>query len=716
MNRMEPPPLAAGMLEHRTPASRNGALAGDLLDALRFDALRSDRSSQWSRRQVLAACAVTGLDILRARLPLLLFALLWSVLAPAWTVLVDRIDASPQIAGTLRMYWPLDLAWWSALNAAFLWAGMALYLAAHVRLRKTLLTRRVGRSLLLAPALFLPAYAITAVLSNLLWFPGLAVHWRTLAPLAEIVDLRMWADVQRVPFLVALAGALCCAIPLPRRADQPRLAASAASAFSARSGPVARASASGDFADASTVGRFLALTVGAGLINAMIASFLLLRLPDAHAPSFASLCMRAALYVAVGGLAGVGGSWFYWNHSSSPLRGRPPLPFSLFALVCVSAWVWIPCMVLFTEQVSAAAAFVAMIGAFLLASGLRSATRAMFAPVSQAASLWEYNHAGLFAGALYRPSFDARGYGIALALYAAGWALATHSNYTAALLLALSAALFAWERTAQTDHPYDQPREYRRSALRLAGVLLPAMVLTIWALLDGVAHRDRALAAQTAALGANGHNAVRHNHAGGAGFSGYRSIILWPVPEKHKIIAPLPPGVSLMDKSTKRPLVLRFTGAYWYFQPPDSQPGPRALESHGTPLQANIHVNNLLPLLMEAHQNLSAPVRLPGCGVIQVAIENRDTASGPLAVAVLLTDSSAPGNPALYLGQQTVAGSQPGQPRAGSVPVEEELRFLIPAVANMRQFDAITVMFLPEMGSFRAAPQMAIDQFTLIPR
>jgi hypothetical protein len=711
MNRMGPPPLATWLLEHLAPAGRDEALAGDLLEDF-----RSGQSSGWSRRQVLSVFALAWLDILRARFPLLLFALLWSALAPAWTVLVDRIAASPQIAETLRMHWPLSLVWWSGLNTAFLWAGMALYLAAHAKLKKTLLTRRVGRSLLLAPALFLPAYAITAVLGNLLWFPGFAIHWRTLAPLAEIVDLRMWADVSRIPFLVALAGGLWCAIPLPGRADEPQLATSAPTALPARSGPLEQVSAAGDFSDAFTVSRFLALNVGAGLINAMIASFLLLRLPEAHAPSFASLCARAALYVAVAGLAGVGGSWFYWNNSSSPLRGRSPLPFSLFALTCVSAWVWIPCMVLFTEQVSAAAAFVAMIGAFLLASGLRNATRAVLVPVSQAPSVWEYNHTGLFAETLYRHPPDVRGFGIALALYAAGWALATHSNYTAALLLACSASVFAWERTAQADRTYERQREYRRSARRLAGVILPAVALTIWALLSGVARRDHALAAQAAALHANGHDAMQYNHAGRAGFSGYRSIVLWPVPEKQRIVAPLPPGASLMDKSTKRPLVLRFTGAYWYFQPPDRQPGPRALQSHGTPLDADIHANNLLPLLMEAHQNLSAPVRLPGCSAIQVAVENSDAASGPLAMAVLLNDSSAPGKPALYLGQQSVGRSEPGQLQPRSIPVEEELRFLIPARANIHQFDAITVMFLPEMGSFRVAPQIAIDRFTLIPR
>jgi hypothetical protein len=469
--------------------------------------------------------------------------------------------------------------------------------------------------------------------------------------------------------------------------------------------------------DIFSTSRFFTLTVAAGLVNAMLVSFLLLRLPESHSPSISSLCIRAIFYVFIGALAGVGGSWFYWNNASSPLRKNPPLPFPLFALVCAAGWVWIPSMVLFSEQVSAATAFVAMAGAFALSAGLRSATRTLFAPSSPAFSLWEYENADLFAESLYRPPFDARGYAIALALYAAGWALTTHSNYTAALLLASSAFLFMWEKAAPLAHPFEARSEYRRSALRLAKTALPAILLTMWALLDGVAHREHALVALAAAQRPDPAAAKQKDRAStGLGFSGYESIILWPVPEKKQIVAPLPPGMSLLAKGEKQPLVLRFTGAYWYFQPPDKQPGPRALQTHGTPLQENIRSSNMLPLLMEAHQNLGAPVHLARCGEVQVAIENHDATTGPVAMALLLADSNAAGKPTLYLGQQQIVSSEPGQLTAQSVPAHETLRFFLPAHADVHQFDGITVIFFPEMGVFRTAPRIAIDQFTLIPR
>jgi hypothetical protein len=703
---MEPPPLATWMLEHLTPAGRDDALAGDLLEVF-----RSGRSSGWYWRQVIAACAVAWFRSLRTRLPLLVFAIVWSALAPAWVAVVAGVCNRPLIASTLHSQWPLAAAAWIVPNSVFLWTGMLIYIAAHADFRRKLRGPKVIRAFLLAPLLFLPAYAATFILSNLLWYPGLGGYAHNFTPLAAVVNLHVWANAMRIPYLVAFVAALWGAIPETLQTRNPQFAGHTdISAQSASMGLVSNL-------DTFTVSRFFTLTVTAGLVNAMIMSFALLRLPESHSPSISSLCIRAIFYVFIGALAGVGGSWFYWNNASSPFRKNPPLPFPLFALVCAAAWVWIPSMVLFYEQVSAATAFVAVAGAFALASGLRSATRSLFAPASHAPSLWEYNHAGLFAESLYRPPFDARGCGIAVALYAAGWALTTHSNYIAALLLASSAFLFAWERTAPLDRPYESGQEYRQSALRLAKTALPAILLTMWALLDGVAQREHALVALAAAQRPDPAAAKQKDRAStGAGFSGYESIILWPVPEKKQIVAPLPPGMSLLAKGQKQPLVLQFTGAYWYFQPPDKQPGPRALQTHGTPIQENIRSSNMLPLLMEAHQNLGAPVHLARCGEVQVAIENHDATTGPVAMALLLADSNAAGRPTLYLGQQQIVSSEPGQLTAQSVPAHETLRFFLPAHADVHQFDGITVIFFPEMGTFRTAPRIAIDQFTLIPR
>ena len=145
-----------------------------------------------------------------------------------------------------------------------------------------------------------------------------------------------------------------------------------------------------------------------------------------------------------------------------------------------------------------------------------------------------------------------------------------------AALLALGASLFAWKRTFPQIHRFNSNYEYKRAALRLAIAAIPAVLITVWALLDGVAHRNH-LAQINAAFAAGDGNSP-HDHAkpktnsSGNGIGGYESIILWPVPEKKQIAAPLPSRTSVLAPGTTQPLVIRFDGAYWYFHPPASAP------------------------------------------------------------------------------------------------------------------------------------------------
>jgi hypothetical protein len=705
MRRLEPPSAATWILERLTPTDRDESLAGDLLEDF-----RSGRSGGWYWRQTLAAFITLWIKYLGDRKPMVAFAVLWSMLAPAWVALAERIDHIPSVAEALYIHWPLAAAMWTALSTAFLWTGMLLYITAHVNFRKTLRRQSIGRAFVLAPIIFLPAYFGTFVVTNLLWYPGLG-GFRVLTPLAEIVDVRVWADALRIPYLIALLMALWRVVPQSSFGSEPQLVVSAPVEFSAQSDSLLLASK----LDPVMVSRFFALTVTAGLVNAMIASFLLCRLPEVHAPSIASLGVRAVLYVIAGTLAGIGGSRFYWGYMVSPFKENPPLRFSLFSLICASAWVWIPSMVLFGEQLSAASAFVAMASAFVFVSGLRSATRAVYAPASHPPSLWEYNQTDLFAESLYRPPLDLRGYGIAIALYAAGWALATHSNYSAALLLAFSAFVFAWERAALEDNTYDSRSEYKRSALRLAGVTLPAVLLTMWALIDGVAHRNHALAAQSANPPSTS-DAKDTNHIDeGLSVSGYQSIILWPPPAKKQIVAPPPQHTELLAPGSMRPLVIRFDGPYWYYQTPNKRPGPTAHQAHATPLGVDIAANNFIPLVMEAHQNLGVEIPLARCGEIQVGVENGNNGAS-VAMAIILRDSAGPGKPELYLGQQTIVGTEPAQFASKAAPVEEILHFTVPHNARIRHFDEITVMFFTDPGHARVAPKIAVEQFELFPR
>jgi hypothetical protein len=373
-------------------------------------------------------------------------------------------------------------------------------------------------------------------------------------------------------------------------------------------------------------------------------------------------------------------------------------------------------MVIFSEQISAATAFIAMIGAFVLASGMRSATYFVFAPANRSLSFPEQGGAELFAESLHRSPTELHGYGIAIGLYTAGAALFTRSNYAAAAFLAFSAYLFAWKQTFVPIHDSDNKTQYKRAAIRLALVVLPAILVTVWALLDGVAHRNHEeISPAPAASNEQPHPDTKFASSA-IGSDGYESIILLPRPEKKQIVAPLTAHTSLLAPATSRPLVIRFNGAYWYFQSPGKRPGPEAHRAHDNPLAVNIESSNFIPLITEAHQSLGSAIPLARCREIQVVIENRDRSPGAVALAVLLTDSVSPVKPALYLGQQPV--SQAGKDRLAprSAPVSEVLSFSIPDHAKIRRFDEITVMLLPDVEHSFVGPKIAIQQFNLLPR
>jgi hypothetical protein len=702
------------LLSHLTAGHRDEALGGDLLEVYRLG-----RSDAWYWRQVLIACAVSWVRSLQERLSLLVFALIWCGLAPAWTMIVDRIQThSHQFGQVWKLDWPFSIlaefTTWMGLDVIFIWAGILIYVLVQPRaigpMRKTLV-----RPFALAPVLLIPAYFATFVLMNLLAYPGMVIDRRTVSAIGEITDLRLWADAVRIPFLIALVGALWGVASKPRIAGQFIEPESPGKSEQGDSPSVATT------LDDYTLRRTFSITVFAGLVNAMIAAVILCRLPSAQARDLGAICGTAVSYVLVGALAGVAGSWLYWHSPSSPLRNESPLPFSLFALTCAAGWVWVPAMVLFAEQVSAATALAAMIGAFMLAPGLHNATKLVLAPNQP--PLPEWSTGQLFAESLYSPPLEIRGYVIAIGLFASGAAMLNHSNYTAAALLAMSAFLFAWEKaTNAVVVPTSRNRnpQTKRAAIRVLLAALPAVLLTMWALLDSMTPHGRGAAVSAAV--SDGASANEHakrkpkSSASTTGTGGYESVVLWPYPEKKEIVPPIDLEDSLLAPGTNKPFTIRFNGSYWFLQPPLQQPGREAHIAHGTPVSVDLKSNNSLELVMDAHQNLPSSIRTERCREIQVEIENLDNRAGIISLGVLLKDDRSSPQRTLYLGPQPIASTEPEHFFVKMSPAFETLHFSVPSNASMRRFNQITVLFLPDIEHTFVAPKISILQFDLLPR
>lgn len=465
--------------------------------------------------------------------------------------------------------------------------------------------------------------------------------------------------------------------------------------------------------------RYFAFVVAAGLLNSLIAAFLFLHLPSDRHPTLTSLVIRAAVFVVVGALAGIAGSWYYWRRPASPFRANPLISFRLFTLAAAAGWVWVPAIVLLAREDSPVTCFVASLGAILLATGLRQAipSRHMLEPVSDSSG-----SAGqtLFAATLRAPRHEAHGYLAAFGIYFAAYALTDGWVLVAAGLLAACAFLIAWKRLPEPTGSLDNKQQTARAARRAAYVLLAAILITLFSLLYGVEHRNHleaiaAAQAQAASQSRDGARNARAKSQAASSIAGYQSLILWPVPEKKQILAPLPAPTNLLAPGTTKPLIIKFDGPYWYFQPPNHGPSLNAHQAHGTPLAVDIQTNNFISLVMEAHQPLGSPIRVSRVREIQVTLLNSDNRRGLINLAVLLTDSASPNNQ-LYLGQQPIASSLPANFTIKSAPATETLNFSIPSAPKLRKFDEITLMFFPDPANNEKGPQVAIQQFQLIPR
>lgn len=435
----------------------------------------------------------------------------------------------------------------------------------------------------------------------------------------------------------------------------------------------------------------------AGLIAAGAAANMFCTLPSSHGLTGMMVLSLAVKYVFITLFAGIVQVWA-WR-----VLFRRQYDFSSSTLILYSgmAWLLVAPVTVLSQRGSLLMAALMIFGAALLVLGLRTMNPAALDATPA------YNH-DIFSGPLPAAPWPWLAFGLSICIYAGLMGLHTQFLFDAGLLLAGCTAVFLWRFTS-TRSMDDKQKKWSPSVLQMISALIVAILLTAWTLLPWVGRVNYGVAA-----------AAVHPHKVGAAppdnSAAYKGIILWTVDPKKKqeFIAPRPEIFQPSAKS--KPLIIPFDGAYWYYQLPATGPGAKAHHAYGTPVAVNIHSNDLLPLLMEAHQDLGNSIDLACCRDVEVAVQNGDNRAGAIQLGLLLTDTTLPGKPSQYLGVQTVISSLPQHFSLKNSPAAETLRFPVPEQTKIRRFNAITVIYMPDSQRSVIGAKVAIEHFALIPR
>lgn len=194
------------MIEHMTPGERDEALAGDLLEAF-----REGRSRRWYWKQVAAAIALAWIGCIFRHRMALLFALAWSMLSPAWELLIIRFNQTSRLYGDLwAIPWP-----WSTVSVIseslaetmlFVVCGALVYAIFAARPLRSISLRwmatGVAISVVVNFGVFFVALALMAFIPH---SGGHAIDWRTLTIVGVLENHDVSTIIQRLEYFVYLA-------------------------------------------------------------------------------------------------------------------------------------------------------------------------------------------------------------------------------------------------------------------------------------------------------------------------------------------------------------------------------------------------------------------------------------------------------------------------------------------------------------------------------
>lgn len=453
-------------------------------------------------------------------------------------------------------------------------------------------------------------------------------------------------------------------------------------------------------------------TIGALLFAGSVVS-VVCQIPPLQSLSWMHLIVSAGLYVLASAAASSLGSWVI----RAIFREYITAPFGPMVWGITYSAVWMPVLCLLIREDSHWAIFIPPLIAFFVGAYLR--TQCYEIQGQQITDAEQKNTHKLFQALEPRSLLPSMLPAVVASVAFQGGLGAFWLGHSliAALLFVVCPTIYFWSHPSRSRLPsgLKNSRSERGSVfIPLFAMLLTVIALTPFLRNGGVAARFHSLLEENSETDrmSIGDNRLSLNSPSGS----YSGVILLAPPKAHRkpISAPPMKHSILMSRITK-PVIIPFDGAYWYFKRPDRRPESDARVVHGNPTKENIRSTDWIPISMEAHQYLGSSLSTDCCKEIRVAIQNADNRGGTISLEVLLKDTGAIGTPAQSLGSLVIPSSEARQIAINRQPVNEVLAFPISAKVHERRFDEITVLIKPAKERSLAGPQVAIQEFRLVP-
>jgi hypothetical protein len=441
-----------------------------------------------------------------------------------------------------------------------------------------------------------------------------------------------------------------------------------------------------------------------GLHLAFAVCYVICKPPQTLTLSWGIRLRISVVYLLIACFVGALGTWIALPHNSRVQLGS--------LLRCgVRGWIFLPAIMLFLRQSSVWAQLLATLSAMVMA--LYSLHFAETAPrgVPEKLRSQQYFEQELFSTQIRLAPTSWVPFDLSLGFYGAFLSAVAGRMVLVTLLLAASTFLLVLQITEASTRKDQMQSENLKQRFHLYFLIAMAFC-SVFIALSASSSASRVPLHGGGGFPSNPALAKKESpkdHSAG----GYHIIVLWPPHKEDKIIPSFPRTVDALSAGVAKPWIIPFYGPYWYFKFSGESPGSDAQTTRGDPLKVNVRSTDSGQLLMEAHQNLSAPIDLACCSEMQVVFRN-DMSFGAFAIGLSLTDSQK--KLSQSLGVKYVAPISPERGSGDASPLEKTLIFALPKHGSIQKFDAITVALLPDAMHLTAGRKVAVERFVMIPR